>query len=127
PTAVAASTTRRCSRSCSARPSPLPRPRRLGLVVFVAGAAALSVEICASRLLAPYFGASTVVWANIIGLILVYLSAGYWIGGKVADRRPEPRVLGAIVLAAGIFVAVTPFFARPFLDAALRGFDSVSV
>src|SRR2546423_2677992 len=101
--------------------------RRLGLVVFASGAAALATEISASRLLAPYFGASTVVWANVIGLILVYLSVGYWVGGKVADRRPEPRVLGAIVLAAGIFVAVTPFFARPFLDAALRGFDSVSV
>src|SRR5205807_9971199 len=121
------STTRRCSRACSASRGLLPSPRRLGLVVFVAGAAALSVEICASRLLAPYFGASTVVWANVIGLILVYLSVGYWLGGKLADRRPDPRLLGSLVLAAGVFIAATPFVARPLLDLALRSFDALSV
>jgi spermidine synthase len=101
--------------------------RRLGLVVFASGAAALATEISASRLLAPYFGASTVVWANVIGLILVYLSVGYWLGGKLADRRPEPRLLGALVLVAGLFVAGTPFVARPLLDLALRGFDALAV
>jgi spermidine synthase len=102
-------------------------PRRLGIVVFVSGAGALATEISASRLLAPYFGASTVVWANIIGLILVYLSLGYWLGGKLADRRPDPRYLGAIVLGAGVFIAATPFAARPLLDLALRGFDALSI
>ena len=101
--------------------------RRLGLVVFASGAAALATEISASRLLAPYFGASTVVWANVIGLILVYLSVGYWLGGKLADRRPEPRLLGSLVLVAGLFVAATPLVARPLLDLALRGFDALSV
>jgi predicted membrane-bound spermidine synthase len=100
---------------------------RLGVVVFIAGAATLATEIAASRLLAPYFGSSTIVWANIIGLILLYLSIGYWLGGKVADRRPEPRVLGWIILVAAITIAVTPFIARPILDLALRGLDAVSV
>ena len=100
---------------------------RLGGVVFAAGAGTLSTEIAASRLLAPYFGNSTVVWANIIGLILVYLSLGYWLGGKLADRAPRPELLGAIVLVAAAFIAATPFAARPILDAALRGFDSISV
>ena len=100
---------------------------RLGLVVFMGGAGTLATEIAASRLLAPYFGSSTVVWANIIGLILVYLSLGYWLGGKVADRRPDPRLLGAIVIVAAAMIALTPFIARPILDVAVRGLDAVSV
>jgi spermidine synthase len=100
---------------------------RLEGVVFAAGAGTLSTEIAASRPLAPYFGNSTVVWANIIGLILVYLSVGYWLGGKLADRAPRPTLLGGIVLASAAFIAATPFAARPILDAAVRGFDSISV
>jgi predicted membrane-bound spermidine synthase len=100
---------------------------RLSVVVFAGGAGTLATEIAASRLLAPYFGSSTIVWANIIGLILVYLSVGYWLGGKVADRRPEPRVLGGMIVAAALAIAVTPFVARPILDLALRGLDAVSV
>ena len=100
---------------------------RFGLVAFLVGGATLATEISASRLLAPFFGASTVVWANIIGLTLAYLALGYWLGGRLADRRPEPRVLGAILLVAAVALAVTPFAARPFLRWALHGFDTVSV
>jgi spermidine synthase len=100
---------------------------RLGVLVFTGGAGTLATEIAASRLLAPYFGSSTIVWANIIGLILVYLALGYWLGGKLADRRPEPRVLGTMVLAAALFIAALPFVARPILDIAVRGLDAVSV
>ena len=100
---------------------------RLGAVVFIAGAATLSVEICASRLLAPFFGNSTVVWANVIGLILVYLSIGYWFGGRLADRRPERALLGRIVLVAGAAIVVIPFIARPFLDATVAELDTASV
>jgi spermidine synthase len=90
------------------------------------GGGTLSTEIAASRLLAPYFGASTVVWANIIGLTLAYLALGYWLGGRLADRRPEARVLGAILLVAAAALAATPFAARPFLRWAQHGVDAVS-
>jgi spermidine synthase len=100
---------------------------RLGAIVFIAGAATLAVEICASRLLAPFFGNSTVVWANVIGLILVYLSVGYWFGGRIADRHPDARLLGRIVLVAAVAVAVIPFVARPFLDATVRELDTASL
>jgi len=99
---------------------------RLGVVAFLVGGGTLATEISASRLLAPYFGASTVVWANIIGLTLAYLALGYWLGGQLADRRPDPRVLAAILLVAAVALAVTPFAARPFLRWALHGFDAVS-
>jgi spermidine synthase len=105
----------------------MSRPGALGALVFVVGAASLGVEIAAARLLAPYFGASTIVWANTIGIVLVALSVGYWIGGRVADRHPEPRGVGVLVLVAAVLIAVVPFAARPFLGFSVDAFDSLSV
>lgn len=86
----------------------------------------MATEMCASRLLAPYYGSSTVVWANIIGLILASLAVGYWLGGRVADRRPSPAVLAVVVLAAAGWVALIPFVARPFLGLSIRGIETLS-
>ena len=102
-------------------------PRGLPAVVFAAGASSLAIEICASRLLAPYFGNSTVVWANVIGLILIYLSLGYWLGGRTADRHPTPRALGVVLLLAAAAIALLPFVAQPFLTLAVRGLNALSV
>ncbi|MBV8445497.1 MAG: fused MFS/spermidine synthase [Candidatus Dormibacteraeota bacterium] len=99
----------------------------LPVAVFTAGAASLAVEICASRLLGPYFGNSTVVWANVIGLILVYLAVGYWLGGRIADRHPTRRALGTVLLLAAAATAVLPFVAHPFLQLALQAFAALSV
>jgi spermidine synthase len=85
------------------------------------------VEIAAARLLAPYFGASTIVWANTIGVVLVALSVGYWLGGRYADRHPHLRGLCLVVLAASLLIALVPFAARPFLGFSVDAFDTVSV
>lgn len=106
---------------------PEPRPFLLTAVVFVVGAASLGAEIAAARLLAPYFGASTIVWANTIGVVLVALSVGYWFGGRFADRHPHMRGLCLLVLAAAVLIAAVPFAARPFLGFSVDAFDSVSV
>ena len=98
----------------------------LGALVFGAGIGALATEIAASRLLAPYFGSSTIVWANLIGIVLAALAVGYWLGGKLADRRPEPSLLGFVVLAAAVFVAAIPFVAKPLLDLTVDGLDEAS-
>jgi predicted membrane-bound spermidine synthase len=98
----------------------------LNVLVFCAGAGALATEIAAARLLAPYYGSSTVVWANVIGLVLAFLSLGYWLGGRVADAHPSFRVLGRIVLGAGVLIALVPFAAGPFLDVSVEGLDRVS-
>jgi spermidine synthase len=98
----------------------------LDALVFCAGAGALATEIAAARLLAPYYGSSTVVWANVIGLVLASLSLGYWLGGRIADRRPSPRVLGGIVVAAAVLVAIVPFAAKPLLDLSVEGLDELS-
>ncbi|MDX6602299.1 MAG: hypothetical protein QOF13_1501 [Solirubrobacterales bacterium] len=113
--------------SPSANPPEPGQRRLLALIVFVVGAASLGAEIAAARLLAPYFGASTVVWANTIGVVLVALSVGYWIGGRVADRHPHMRGLCFVVLAAALLIAAVPFAARPFLGFSVDAFDSVSV
>jgi predicted membrane-bound spermidine synthase len=98
----------------------------LGALVFGAGIGSLATEIAASRLLAPYFGSSTIVWANLIGLVLASLSVGYWLGGKIADRRPEPRLLGLIVVASGVYVAAVTFVSKPLLDLTIEGLDETS-
>jgi spermidine synthase len=101
--------------------------RLLAALVFVVGASSLGVEIAAARLLAPYFGASTIVWANTIGVVLVALSVGYWFGGRYADRHPHLRGLCLLVLAAAVLIALVPFAARPFLSFSVDAFDTVSV
>jgi spermidine synthase len=113
--------------SPSANPPEPARPALLALLVFVVGAASLGAEIAAARLLAPYFGASTVVWANTIGVVLVALSVGYWFGGRFADRHPHMRGLCLLVLAAALLIAAVPFAARPFLGFSVDAFDGVSV
>ena len=96
-------------------------------IVFVVGSASLGAEITAARLLAPYFGASTIVWANTIATVLLALSAGYAIGGRLADRRPSLAGLCGVVLAAAVLLAVVPFVADPFLKLSVKALGSLSV
>jgi len=99
---------------------------RLSLVVFLAGVASLAAEVSGARLLAPYFGTSNVVWANVIGMTLIYLSLGYWLGGKLADRYPNERSLAYVVLLAAVTVALLPFTTRPVFDLATDAFVDLS-
>jgi spermidine synthase len=98
----------------------------LPLLVFVVGTGSLGAEIAAVRLLAPYFGASTIVWANTIGIVLVALSVGYWLGGRLADRHPHMRGLCLLALAAAGLLALVPFAADPLLDLGVEALDSIS-
>ena len=113
--------------SSTAPPSAAPRPRLLRAIVFVVGAASLGAEISAARLLAPYFGGSTIIWANVIATVLVALSAGYAIGGRVADRRGDLRGLCAIVLLASVLLAAVPFVGDPFLRLSVKALGALSV
>src|SRR4028119_1543562 len=101
-------------------------PRRwppLELLVFVVGTSTLGAEIAAARLMAPFFGASTIVWANTIAIVLVALSIGYWFGGRMADRHPHIRSLCLLVLAAAVVLACVPIVADPFLSLSVDAFD----
>ena len=74
--------------------------------------------------MAPFFGASTIVWANTIGVVLVALSIGYWLGGRLGDRHPL-RSLCLMVLAAAVLLAVVPFVAQPFFDISVDALDEI--
>jgi spermidine synthase len=99
----------------------------LELLVLAVGFSSLGAEIAAARLMAPFFGASTVIWANTIAVVLVALAVGYRLGGRLADRRPSARALAVLVLLASVLLAVVPLVAHPFLSLSVRAFDTLSV
>ena len=94
-------------------------------LVFTVGTATLGCEIAAARLIAPFFGASTIVWANTIAVVLVSLALGYWLGGRIADRYPHLRGLCLVVLVAAAILAVVPFASQPFFDVSVDALDSI--
>jgi predicted membrane-bound spermidine synthase len=99
----------------------------LPLLVFVSGMTVLGSELTGSRLLAPYFGTSLLIWANVIGLILLYLTIGYWLGGKLADRYPNRESLYHVTAVAAVFVGLIPVLAKPILYLSSIGFATYSV
>ena len=101
--------------------------RRLLLpLVFIAGMASLGVEFGASRLLAPYFGTSLYVWGVLIGLVLIYLSIGYVVGGRLADRWPSEELLFQLTAWAGLWIGIIPLVSYPILLASQQGFRTVN-
>ncbi|MBI3975829.1 MAG: fused MFS/spermidine synthase [Armatimonadetes bacterium] len=89
----------------------------LRVVVFGAGAVLMGLEIVGSRILAPYFGSSVYVWGSLISIFLAALSAGYYSGGVLADRRPSTGVLAFALSLAGVLILLLPLISRPVLEA----------
>jgi len=110
-------------------PSPAAswRQRLLLPLAFTGGLASLGIEFAAARLLAPFFGQSLFIWGTLIGLILIYLTIGYYAGGRLADRRPDARLLFQLAGAAALLTAAIPIVSRPILSLAQTGFAQVSV
>jgi len=88
------------------------RDWRLKPVVFIAGAVLMALEMTGSRVLAIHFGSSIYVWGAIIGIFLTALSAGYFAGGTLADRRPTFALLNVLVLIAGVWILLIPLYAN---------------
>jgi len=88
----------------------------LDIAVFVCGSMIMALELTASRILAPYFGTSNMIWTGIIGIILLSLSTGYYLGGAIADKKPEYRILGMIIAAAGLWILLLPIVSTNLLE-----------
>lgn len=80
----------------------------LYLTEFFAGMSVMAVELGASRLLAPYFSSSQIVWTIIIGTIMIAMALGNLYGGKQADKNPNPDKLYGRIIIAAIWIALIP-------------------
>ena len=78
----------------------------LEIVVFVCGAVVMMFELVGSRVLGPYFGTSLFVWTSLIGIILGSLSLGYYLGGKIADKKCSFKSLSLIIFLAAISIGL---------------------
>ena len=92
----------------------------VGIAVFASGAVLLGVEIAASRVLSPFFGTSLFVWGALIGVVLAGLSAGYWLGGALADRFPRAGLLVTMMGLGATAVLAVPLADETVLEAVVR-------
>lgn len=81
----------------------------LYMTEFFSGMSVMAVELGASRLLAPYFSSSQIVWTIIIGTIMIAMALGNIFGGKSADKNPNPDKLYGRILFAAVWIAAIPF------------------
>ena len=86
----------------------------------------MGVELTASRLLAPLFGTSLFVWTNIIGIVLISLSIGYFLGGRFADKHPEVQLFYLFSLVAGLLIGAIPFLYSLIIPFATQALSNVT-
>ena len=84
----------------------------LYLTEFFSGMSVMAVELGASRLLAPYFSSSQIVWTIIIGTIMIAMALGNYYGGKSADKDPDPDRLYKRMLISAVWIAAIPFVGK---------------
>jgi predicted membrane-bound spermidine synthase len=101
--------------------------RYLLFTVFISGMTTLAAELAAGRLIGNVFGTSNLIWASIIGLILIYLTLGYFLGGKWADQNPTAGAMYRILAWGAFTVGLVPYVAGPVLKFAATGFEALEV
>ena len=94
-------------------------------VAFVTGAIVMSFEMLGSRYLNPYFGSGIYTWASLISTVLIALTAGYFLGGALADRTASLAVLALTVIIGSAYLLVLPSFAPAVLEFVLAGIDDI--
>ena len=86
-------------------------------LALLGGFVIMVLEIVGARLLAGEFGGSFYVWVSQIGVVMVALAAGYYVGGALADRWGSLRRLAWLLIPAGLWVIAVPAYAPPVFEA----------
>ncbi len=81
---------------------------KLEIIVFICGAMTMILELVAARVLSPYVGSSNLIWTSIIGIMLICMSLGYWIGGKLADKEQNIKDLSQFIWITAITISLIP-------------------
>jgi spermidine synthase len=92
---------------------------------FVTGAIVMSFEMLGSRYLNPYFGSGIYTWAALISTVLIALTAGYFLGGTLADRTASLAVLALTVVVGSLYLLELPSFAQAILEFVLAAVDDI--
>ncbi len=101
--------------------------RIINIAVFVTGMTSLAIELTASRLVGTIYGNSNLVWATIIGLILIFLATGYFLGGRLADRKPIQSTMYQLMFWGGFATGFIPVIAKPIMRFASDAFDQLQM
>ena len=93
---------------------------RLEIVVFICGAMGMIIELVAARILSPYVGSSNLIWTIIIGIMLTFMSLGYWIGGKIADKKQDLKELSEFIIITSIAISLIPILETVIVNAFIQ-------
>ena len=83
---------------------------KMKITVFLCGALGMILELVAARILSPYVGSSNLIWTTIIGIMLTSMSIGYWLGGKIVDKKPDINILSLCILIGAFFTSLIPMW-----------------
>jgi spermidine synthase len=85
------------------------------------------LEMAGSRVVAPYMGTSLIVWTSLIGVIMLSLTVGYWMGGVISDKYPKSGLLAWIIGTAALVTALVALIANPLLDSLSKGASNIYI
>ena len=100
---------------------------KLEIIVFLAGAISMGLEIVAARVLSPYVGNSNIVWTSIIGIILISMSIGYWIGGKKADNEADENTISSIILYSAVATSLISLLETVLVNKIAESIESLII
>lgn len=103
------------------------KSQKYKIFIFIIEAICMILELCASRVLSPYFGNSNIVWTSVIGIILLSSSLGNYIGGKIADKDRLKENLRLIIFMSALFVLVIPLIQKGLLEYIAKIFSNIKL